>query len=179
MTDRNGDWIQTFTGKALYPLDPRPEEIDIRDIAHALSMQCRYGGHAKYFYSVAEHCVTLSNLVPPHLAFSALMHDAAEAYLVDVPRPIKSSLGGYREIEAGLEAVILPLFGLPFPNPPEVMEYDTRILKDERAQLMAAPPIPWTHGFSEGMEPLGARIFGFSPMVAEDRFLRRFKELAS
>lgn len=173
MSERKGDWIQTFTGIAFWPLDPRPEEVDIRDIAHALSMQCRYGGHSKYFYSVAEHCVTLSNLVPHEHAFSALMHDAAEAYLVDVPRPIKSFLGGYREIEKQIEAVIMPKFGLPHPIPEIVMEYDTRMLAHERDQLMATPPLEW-HPIGE---PLPGRVFGFSPEAAETRFMRRFNEL--
>lgn len=175
MSERKGDWIQTFTGKAFWPLDPRPEDVDIRDIAHALSMQCRYGGHAKHFYSVAEHCVTLSNLVPPEHAFAALMHDAAEAYIVDLPRPIKDEVVGYRELDNALTAMILGVFGLPGELPDVVKEYDARILNDERAALMATEPMPW----KPCGEPLGARIFGFSPMTAEDRFLRRFRELSA
>lgn len=175
MSERKGDWIQTFTGIAFWPMDPRPEEIDIRDIAHALSMQCRYGGHTKHFYSVAEHCVTLSMLVPDGYEFAALMHDAAEAYLVDVPRPIKNHLGGYRDIEKSLEAVIMPRFGLSFPIADIVMEYDTRMLAHEREQLMATPPQEW----QPIGEPLPGRVFGFSPEAAETRFLRRFAELTS
>lgn len=174
MSERTGDWLQTFTGISFWPLDPRPDEVDILDIAHSLSMQCRYGGHSRFFYSVAEHCVLLSHAVPADLAFSALMHDAAEAYLVDVPRPIKRFLGDYKTIESNLESVILPAFGLPYPTPALVMEYDSRILIDEREQLMAAPPRPWGD-IASG--PLGVRILGYPPMRAETIFLRRFHEL--
>lgn len=175
MNYRKGDWIQTFTGVAFWPLDPHPSEIDIRDIAHSLAHQCRYGGHSKRFYSVAEHCVLLSRVAPAELALSALMHDAAEAYMVDVPRPIKGSLGGYRDIERGLEAVIMPRFGLPFPIPALVMELDHRILTDERQQLMSTPPMPW----GDPGEALGVSCDGWEPIIAERAFLRRFGELSN
>lgn len=173
MSERIGDWCQTFTGVAFYALDPRPNEIDLRDIAHALSMQCRYGGHTKHFYSVAEHCVILSRAVPSELALAALMHDAAEAYLVDVPRPIKKSLEKYYEIERNLEKVIAEKFDLAHPWPDLVMEYDTRILNDERAQLMATPPIEW-HPMGD---PLNVDVIGWPPEIAERQFLVRFAEL--
>jgi uncharacterized protein len=170
---RKGDWIQTFTGRQFWPLDPRVEDVSLYDIAHALSMQCRYGGHVKHFYSVAEHCVILSHAVPEHLALEALMHDAAEAYLVDLPRPIKKSCEWYYEIERGIEQVVMPYFGLPWPISPEVMVYDTRILTDERQQLMAKPPIKW----GTDMEPLGITVHNWEPLRAEVEFMGRFAEL--
>src|SRR5690606_29748913 len=97
---RKGDWMQTFTGRRFWPLDPRPDEICIEDIAHALSMQCRYAGHCLSFYSVAEHSVLLSQHVAEPFRRWALLHDASEAYLVDVPRPIKGDLSNYRAVEA-------------------------------------------------------------------------------
>lgn len=173
MTDR-GNWMQTYTGRQFCPMDPRPDEIDIRDIAHALSMQCRYAGHVKRFYSVAEHCVLLSHVVPPGMRLEALMHDAAEAYLVDVPRPVKTSLPRYAEAERRIETVIAAKFGLSYPWPEIVMQMDTRILTDERRQLMAEPLVSWS---TDG-EPLGVRCIGFAPMKAESDFLARFTELA-
>ena len=173
MSNRKGDWIQTYTGKAFWPMDPRAEEVEILDIAHSLAHQCRYGGHAKHFYSVAEHCVLLSHAVHPTMAFAALMHDAAEAYLVDVPRPIKRYLAGYKEIEEQLERVILPVFGLAYPNPAEVMDADTRILGDERRQVMATPPLEW-HASGH---PLGVTVMFWEPAIARTAFLRRFQEL--
>ena len=82
-------WVQTVTGKAFYPLKPDPSLISIEDIAWALSMQCRFAGHVLHFYSVAEHCVYISNSVPMEDALWGLLHDATEAYLTDVPRPLK------------------------------------------------------------------------------------------
>ena len=83
MTDeRIGSWLQTYTGKKFYPFDPREEEVDILDIAHALSQLCRFGGHTKEFYSVAEHCVLVSMCCPSEVKLLGLLHDAAEAYQI-------------------------------------------------------------------------------------------------
>lgn len=76
MTERIGDWIQTFTGRQFWPLDPQPDHIDIADIAHALAHDCRFGGHCRRFYSVAEHSVLLSRAVAPEFRLAALMHDS-------------------------------------------------------------------------------------------------------
>ena len=73
-------WIQTYSGKKFWLDPPMWDQIDIIDIAHALSMTCRYGGHSKFFYSVAQHCCLMSRLVPKRLALAALLHDAVEAY---------------------------------------------------------------------------------------------------
>lgn len=173
-TETRGDFIQTFSGIAFYPNDPRADEISIIDIAHALAHQCRYGGHTSRFYSVAEHCVIMWFLVPESVAFEALMHDAAEAYLVDVPRPIKRYLVGYREMEAKIEAVIAQKFGLSWPWPNVVMEIDTRILNDERRQLMKGGVLDW----APCGDPLNIAVDCWAPDIAERRFLDRFAELA-
>jgi hypothetical protein len=171
--------MQTFTGQAFYPLDPRAEDIDPRDIAHALAMTCRYGGHVTRFYSVAEHCVLMSHAVPAEHALWALLHDAGEAYLSDVIRPIKRSamMAEYRHAEGRLMFVIGERFGLPTMEPPsEVGEADLRILLDERAALLSPPPQPWAD-YLEQMEPLGVRIEGRSPVDAERIYLERFNDL--
>lgn len=171
--DRKGDWIQTFTGRQFWPLDPRPTDVCIEDIAHALAHQCRYGGHTKRFYSVAEHCCHLAAVAPPYLKLIALMHDAAEAYLVDVPRPIKKSLAVYYDIERDIEQAVAQHFGLVWPWHPIVMDLDTRICTDERLQLMATPPIPWS-----GEKPaIGVTIESLEPAIAERRFLDTFERL--
>lgn len=108
-----GNWLQTFTGVAFYPFAPRPEEINVQDIAHQLSMICRYGGAVSSFYSVAEHSLILARYVRqvrpnnPRLALQALLHDAAEAYICDVPRPLKlmPQMDGYRAMEERIEAL--------------------------------------------------------------------------
>jgi hypothetical protein len=94
-----GGWMQTFTGRQFFPMDPRPEEVDPTDIAHALSLLCRYNGHVDRFYSVAEHCVHLSYVVPPEHALWALLHDATEAYVGDMISPLKIHMPGYRAAE--------------------------------------------------------------------------------
>jgi hypothetical protein len=167
---RRGDWIQTYSGKAFYPLDPRPEDVDIVDIAHALGNLCRYNGHCVRFYSVAEHCVLLSRAVAPEHALWALLHDAAEAYLADVPRPTKRMLPAYSDMESRITAAIVAHFGLAGDIPQAVKDADLRILTDERLKIMAAPPQPW----STDSVPLGVQIWGWPPERARDKFLYEF-----
>lgn len=176
LVERRGDWMQTYTGKAFWPLDPRPEEIDPVDIAHALSMLCRFGGHVRRFYSVAEHCVLMSTAVAPKHALSALLHDATEAYLVDLPRPIKRSLPEYQEIEAGIAAALSERFGVPAEMPAEVKDADNRILLTERDALLSTPPLPWGYGLDE-LTPLPVTIRAWEPLIAEGMYLRRLQQL--
>jgi hypothetical protein len=172
---RRGDWIQTYTGGAFWPLDPREDEIRLADISHALAFQCRFGGHCRRFYSVAEHCVLLSYLVEPQAALLALMHDAAEAYLVDLPRPVKRSLVGYEMIERQLELMIFKKFGVGLTYWEHVRDCDRRILTDEARQNMAPPPRPW----STLAAPLGATLMFWKPEDAEHYFARRYDALAT
>lgn len=170
---RKGDWMQTFTGRQFWPLDPRADEIYIEDIAHSLSLQCRYAGHCLRFYSVAEHSVKLSFAVAPENSLWALLHDASEAYLVDLPRPVKPFLVGYKPAEAIVQRAVCERFGLPIDMPAEVHQADGRILADESAQNMAPPPKPWNYNG----EPLGVVLDYWSPESAERMFLARFHAL--
>src|ERR1017187_4953916 len=106
--------ITTFSGIRFWPLLPNPADIRIEDIAHALSNQCRFGGQAREFYSVAEHCVRVSQLCRPEDALWGLLHDASEAYLSDVPAPMKElpEFEAYRAAERSLQRVIAVRFGL-------------------------------------------------------------------
>jgi hypothetical protein len=173
MSDR-GDWMQTYTGHRFYPLDPRPDEIESEDIAHALSLLCRYGGHVDRFYSVAEHCVLLSEWAEPEHALAALLHDATEAYVVDVPRPLKRYLRDYGPIEDTVWMVIAARFGISVILPAEVHEADTRILLTERAALMSRAE-RWSQ--DDDYAPLPVTVSGWSPEVAERRYLDRLAEL--
>ncbi len=174
---RVGNWMQTFTGRAFWPADPRPEDVDVEDIAHALSMQCRYGGHAKRFYSVAEHSFLISCSVPREDQLWGLLHDASEAYLVDIPRPVKY-LPGFREaylqLESGLMAVICERFGLRGTMPETVKLADNRILLDERDQVMESPPFDWALG---ELEPLGVSLRCWDSGMSKMVFLDRLREL--
>lgn len=170
---RKGDWLQCYTGGKFYPLDPRGQDLRIADIAHSLSMQCRYAGHCIRFYSVAEHSVLLARHVAPEHRLWALLHDASEAYLVDVPRPIKGDLVGYKDIERKLMSVIAFNFGLRGEMPAEVHDDDVRICVDEKAQNMA-PGQMWG---IDGLEPLGIKLQFWSPAEAEAAFLDLFAEI--
>ena len=177
MTDKDwlrGDWMQTYTGKQFYALDPRPEDIDPHDIAHALSMQCRFNGHVKQFYSVAEHCILLSEAVSEENALWALLHDATEAYVGDLVRPLKKNLPQYIAIEDKLMGVIAQRFGLSGEIPPEVHWADSRILLTERDALMNPSPHKWA---VDDLEPLPVQIPGWNPGTAEVLYLARLWEL--
>lgn len=143
------DWIQTFTGRQFFPLRPRVEDVAIEDIAHALALKCRYSGHTIRHYSVARHSSLIATALwlrrlGPRMALAGLLHDAAEAYLPDVARPVKPFMTGFAAIESRIEAVIAAKYDLPWPWPiPEVKAADTAILRDEMEQVMAAAPLPW------------------------------------
>lgn len=129
--------IITFTGHYIDLLDPDPSRICIEDIAHALSNLCRFAGHTNHFYSVAQHSINLAHgpYVPDIYALEALLHDASEAYLVDIPRPLKNLLPEYVKIEKNMQIIIGTVFGLKYHTDPLVAriidEADARILKAE------------------------------------------------
>lgn len=168
-------WMQTYSGEPFYPLDPWGSEVEIIDIAHALGMVCRYNGHCRRFYSVAEHCVLLSYTVDPEHALWALLHDAAEAYIGDMVRPLKHQMPNYMEAEDRLFEAIAAKFNLPGQMPDQVKEHDTRIVVDEREQLMAPSHLPWA--LLDGCAPLGVTIEGWDPIMAGEKFLARFHQL--
>lgn len=174
-----GPWIQTYTGKKFFPLNPRPEEVCIEDIAHALSMSCRYTGHTTEFYSVAEHSILASHFVPPALALEGLLHDAAEAYIGDMASPLKSVMPSFRVLEDGILAVVGERFGARFLRgklPDEVKQIDYRLLADEQANLMPEADVEgW---FPSGKpEPLGAVIDCHAPSLAKRIFLLRYDQV--
>lgn len=154
--------IRTFTGKYINPANPDPELICIEDIAHALSMQPRFGGHLPVFYSVAQHCCHVAMLSPEHLRLTALMHDASEAYLIDVPKPIKSQLTNYKEIETRLMYEIAKKFGFIWPGHEKVDEADIQALEIEWKELMLR------EGLNKTIDPL-------PQPAAKMQFLHAFK----
>lgn len=171
---RRGEFIQVYSGRQFWPMDPRSNEISIVDIAHSLSMMCRFAGHCCNFYSVAEHSVHVARACSPGNRLWGLLHDASEAYLVDVPRPVKPFLGGYAEAERRLQINIARRFGLFDTIPAEVHEMDTRILIDERRQNMA--PGDYEGGWPDG-EPLGVKIECWPPERAKYEFLAAFADM--
>jgi len=187
---RATDWISTFSGKPFWPLQPRVEDVRLEDIAHALSMLCRFAGHTRKFYSVAQHSVIVSHAVQTmvasergergtwaesvELALVGLLHDASEAYLCDITRPVKRSpeLDGYRTVEHVVQHTVYRRFGLTGDEPAIVKAADTAVLRAEQRDLMVMP---------EGWRPKETawphRIVALLPGDAERQFLARFGEL--
>jgi uncharacterized protein len=176
-----GPYLQTVSGRWVNPIDPDPQQFDIEDIARALGNLCRFGGHCRVFYSVAQHSVIVSELVEQRGGdvedvFAALMHDASEAYLGDMPHPLKhrSALGAvFKEAEDHLEAALREHFAIK-PGVPEIKRADRALLAAERRAFSAER---WAWPELEGVEPLDIELEALSPDESERAFMRRFAEL--
>ncbi len=158
-------------------LDPANSAFTIEDIAHGLSMTCRFAGQCRQFYSVAEHSWHASRLVAPEFQLRALMHDAAEAFIGDVTRPLKSILPEYKAIERNVEAAIMDRFGTGDWNVDEVKRADMMMLHAEQTELMPLHPDRWTT--SEGLADERIVNFRFwTPSAARTSFLLRYAQLS-
>jgi uncharacterized protein len=173
--------ILTYTGQYVDLLEPRLDTISILDIAHALSQISRFGGHTLRFYSVAQHCLLASHVVPAQYRLQALLHDAAEAYLGDMVQPLKAmpTSGYYRDYESLLQARIYEKFGLGMAQEDlcyqAIHHADLIMLATERRDLMAPDTTPWP--ILDGIAPRAPTIRPLMPIAAEAAFLQRFKEL--
>lgn len=171
-------WIETFTGIQFDILDTTVDMVSIEDIAHALSQANRFTGHCKYPYPVSQHCRLASYIVPEQHSLWALLHDASEAYIGDMNRPLKHfSLAGdeYRKVENRLMGVICDRFGLSRVEPPEVKKADNAMLYAEKEQLMFG--IAWKHKWSDTEEAADVKIVETSFRENKQLFLNRFFEL--
>lgn len=183
-TAKRGPFIQTYSGRAFYLLDPRPDEVELIDVAHQLAMQNRYAGACRSPYSVAQHSVLVSRIVPPQYAIYGLMHDAAEAYCQDITRPMKlthRALGydQYGSIEAGVRWAIFERFGLDeslFQSIAGIIKHADNVAASTEKRDVLHPSQP---GVNWGpMEaPLSRRITLLTWTTAKLRFLSRFNEL--
>jgi len=173
MVDRNGGWMVTVSGRQFWPLDPRAEEVEIEDIAHALSNICRFGGHVTRFYSVAQHCILVAACVPKEDQQWGLLHDAAEAYMGDMVRPIKRFMPNFKEAEDRLLRVIGERFGLTWPMPESVHVADDLVLGSEARDLMP--------GLCEyerrETAPKSLKVDPLHPDMARDLYLDTFRRL--
>jgi hypothetical protein len=169
-------WIQTHLGIQFIVLEPRFENIHIEDIAHALSMNCRFNGHCKDFYSVAEHSVYVSSILDddPDLALWGLLHDASEAYITDLPRTVKSAMPQFEEIEEKYHRAVATRFNLPYPIPGAVLGADLAMLWAEKKQIMEVE-LMWTQ--TPVVEPACVEVQFWNPRTAKAVFLERFKLL--
>lgn len=170
----SGGWIQTYTGRRFWPLEPSADDVCIEDIAHHLALTNRFGGATLRPYSVAEHSFYLSYAVTRKNRLWALLHDAAEAYICDMASPVKRSpaMAEYRAAEARIQRAICDKFGLPAEMPAEVHSADQRFVHDERRLLMATT-----------IEDLSEQGYGIKDLPAitwkqaKKLFLSRFEEL--
>lgn len=172
----NGPTILLRSGAYFDFEDPGALRVSIFDIAHALGNICRFTGHTREFYSVAEHSVWCSIIAPPEHAFAALMHDAVEALVGDMSRPLKSLLPEYKAIEHRIEGALLPSFGIALPLDPEVKKADARMLLVEQAQGMKNRD-EWVD--FAGLEPAEVELKFWSPSEARAAFLARYWNLAA
>lgn len=180
-TTRQGPWIQTHSGRQYFLKDPRPSDIFIDDIAHALAHQCRFAGQCAKFYSVAEHSVHVSRLVPEEHQLAGLLHDATEAYLHDITRPLKQLLPGYEALEDAAWFTISSKFGLDFDMPAAVKEADATLVFVERRKLFPHPveAEDWGHGLQEPSVLPDVGLMGWTPRAAKQAFYDRFYELTT
>jgi len=174
--DRKGDWAQIYSGEKFWPLDPKPEEVNITDIAHSLAFQCRFNGHSNSFFSIAQHSVFVSKIVPPKQALAGLLHDAAEAYTGDIVTPLKRFLPPeFGEIEKTIEKAIFAHFKIENINSFEIKKADKIALFTEMRDLMKKPHSSWND--VDSYTPHPDKIIPLSPEEAEKQFLERFREL--
>jgi uncharacterized protein len=184
--DASKAWIQTYSGGIFHILDPKQDEINIKDIGHSLAMQCRFTGHVRHFYSIAEHCVLGSFIVPKKHALRFLMHDASEAYIADINRPLKHFTGvgaAYLPVEENIQDAIHEKFHLQLldhdcavPEPACIKEADNAMLYAEKEQLL--PPMDWETKWGADTKAADVKILCWAPEVAEVEFLHRYYELA-
>jgi len=163
--DMSNKTIRTISGRKIDPFNIQQDDICIEDIAHSLSMQCRYNGHSRHFYSVAEHSILVSQCLPASCQLWGLLHDATEAYIGDMISPIKHRLTAFIELEANIHLVIATRFNLPVEIPPLVHQADHQVFERE---------LEWLD--SRCMDPRFG-MTGLMPELAALKFLEAFHRL--
>jgi hypothetical protein len=169
-----GPTIMLRSGALFDFLDPWSSNFTIEDIAHGLSNICRYAGQCRKFYSVAEHSIHVS-YAAQGFEYPALMHDAAEAFLGDVTRPLKQLVPEFKRIEAEVDRVIFSRFNIEWPIPPEVKGADLKVLAAEQAQIMPLGTDQWAR--TANVAPADILVEHWPPELAKRKFLERFESL--
>ncbi|MXR52001.1 phosphohydrolase [Halovenus sp. WSH3] len=173
---RRGDPIGTYTGGEFHPLDPDPERIELPDIANGLANTCRYAGQCQFYYSVGTHSIYVSEELSEHgptIQLYGLFHDAAEAYISDVPRPVKREIETFERIEQRILAAVWDRLGVDPPTESEwevVMDADDRLFHYEADTLLAEfepPSVP----------DLPYELSACSPERVREQFLDRAEQL--
>ncbi len=173
-------WIQTYNGKKFNFIEPDSDMIDIEDIAHALSMQCRHAGHSRYFFSIAEHSILVSSLLPTKIAIAGLLHNAAEAYITDIPTPLKDLLPNYRWIKMQVQKTILKSFRIKLSDAEHktIKLADAQVLKIETSCLIPKSCIDnCVEKLPASIESESIEINAWKPTIAKAVFLDNFYKL--
>lgn len=176
-------WIETYTGKKFYFLSPHPAMIEIEDIAHALSQTCRFSGHTREFYSVAQHCINVSDLLmhkyhDPELALEGLFHDSAEAYLTDIATPVKKHLPEYEVMEDRILRAIHRKYNIHESTTDRVKDADTCMLLSEAKAFLPSEGKDWAQKYMTTF-PLKENLRGWSPEVARFEYKILFQTLVT
>ena len=175
-------WMETFSGGRYYPLVPEKNAIDIKDIAHSLALMCRFNGHCRFHYSVAQHSLYVSYCLPERLQMAGLLHDAAEAILSDIISPMKQHMDSFRELEQAWLVEIFDALDVPWPSQDEwqhIKFADDHLLVLEAEQLMVSKGKDWVLAGSRHLKMPAIAIRPFQPRDVEKRFLQRYEELKS
>lgn len=172
MLNISGDWIQSSTGQKVYPLNPKPENFTLDEIANSLSKKCRYNGHCTEFYSVAQHSVLVSYKVKNKLW--GLLHEFDEVFLPDVARPLKPLIPGWEELCAKHTKAGAESFKLQYPMPNEILVADLKMLATEKEQLMVKEPDVWNLPYEPYKD---VKIEPLDSESAKKLFINRFYKL--
>lgn len=179
------DYIETYSGIKFEFLDPKPEQFNIVDIAHSLSMNCRFTGHCRMFYSVAEHSWNAARMLfglPKEIQLAALLHDASEAYITDIASPVKQHLPDYINIEHNIERALFDKYGLEYPMHPAIKVADRAMLSTEAHYLLLSKGNDWTGVWGVHGRPKVDHTYkpiGMEPKQARSLFLEKYNELTS
>ncbi len=173
----NDIYVSTHLGHRFYPLAPRIDDVAIEDIAHGLAFQCRFNGQTQHFYSVAQHSLIVAGLVPRRLALAALLHDAGEAYLGDLVKPLKRLFPEFSRIEAGVMEIIGARFAVSGFDDRAIKRADLVALATEKRDLMPHSTETWPS--LTGIAPLPQRIRAMPPQEARQQFLDAFRAFSS
>lgn len=170
-------WIQTYTNKKFDLVSPDPDSICIEDIAHALSHQCRYTGHTRKFYSVAEHCINVARLVAPGQELAGLLHDATEAYTGDLNTPLKRMCPDFIKVQDNIERVLCEKFEVDYPYHESVHVADRACLVRENEMLFDFAVDNWTERYRQDVELDRCWILGLPPDQAERYFMLHYNKM--
>jgi len=163
--------IKLLSGGHYDFIDLDQSVYDIEDIAHNLSMICRFTGSVKDFYSVGQHSVLVSHAVPPEHALAGLMHDASEAFMSDLNSPLKALMKAYKALEKKVEKQIFTKYNLSFPMDPAIKLADIKVFLAENRDLRGI------YSDMEDIAPYGKKIVPWQPARAKREFMKRFEEL--